>query len=431
MLSFTAVVIFYIWVRFSWFFNASQRAFSDTADWLAIANQSYASLGFWAGAKPPSTPLFWSLFLNNFDLIMFGQLLISIVAWTVLAGTIAWVVESRPIKLFGFALFLFASLSLNIMIWDRLLMSESIAISLTVLVVAAALFMSKIRTATSVIYFISVLTLWGFARDSHLLLLPIFVVFVLAVFWYSKKWHFALVGAAMIALFVAGAASISVGGRWVVPFYNLIVHRVVPDESKLEDMEALGLPVNDALIQRSNGITTKGVAFEEDPELSKLHEWVNAGGRFKYIGYLATHPIQTLTEPFGDIDNIIKQDVLSTFAPPGPTTVIGSKSGYFYNLPFGIPSAVILTMLAALITFVGLRWFGRIALWVSFVLLISVIPHGLIVWHADTAVIGRHAMPVAVHFRLAIYLSITIGLDLIWLNRDGLATVLRRQQSSA
>jgi len=62
-----AIIAIFAVVRVSWFVSSSQRAFSDTADWATISSQSYASLGFWAGIKPPSIPFFWSLLLTNFD----------------------------------------------------------------------------------------------------------------------------------------------------------------------------------------------------------------------------------------------------------------------------------------------------------------------------------------------------------------------------
>lgn len=356
---------------------------------------------------------------------MVAQLLFSIVAWTALAATVASTLTARPVKLAGFAAFLILSLSPSIILWDRTLMSESFAISLTVFAVAAAIFAIKARTTYAVVYFLIVITLWGFSRDSNLLLLPIFVLAVAICWWRSRNRFWALIAVPMIGLFVFGSISASIGDRWVVPFYNVVVFRVVPDEAKRQDLMDLGLPVNDLLVQRSQGQKLDGVALEVDPGLSQLHDWARSTGRLKYMVFLAKNPGRSIGEPFADVEEIIDQDVVSLFIPPGPTTVLGNKLRYFYNFPFGVPGAVAITLVATAIIFVGLRIYKRHALWLPLVLLISVIPHGLIVWHADTAVIGRHSMLVAVQLRIALYLSLVIGLDLLWPHRHRISHALK------
>src|SRR5688572_7920318 len=119
---------YYVWLRIQHNLRILEPrvSFGDTQDYFSIASQSLFSSSFWIAYKPPVTPLFFKLLENNPDRIMAVQLWLSILAWGFLAFMVAFVVRSRLLKPLAFLMILGFSLDQNIIMWDPLILSDSL-----------------------------------------------------------------------------------------------------------------------------------------------------------------------------------------------------------------------------------------------------------------------------------------------------------------
>ena len=138
-----SLYVAYIWLRIeqSRFIHEPRKSFGDTDGYLAIASKPLFSSSFWIAEKPSGVPLFFKLLQINLERIFRTQLWISIFVWGLLAFIVQRSVQFFWLKPFAFAVVLAFSLSQNIIMWDPLILSDSISVSLLALFLVCSLWL--------------------------------------------------------------------------------------------------------------------------------------------------------------------------------------------------------------------------------------------------------------------------------------------------
>ncbi len=416
--------LIYAGLRYYHFHTVEQVAeFYDTLDYMRVALWSLGDGRFWSGIKPPVIPLWFKLFNGNLGLIAWGQLLFSICAWLALAVVLARAMRSKGLQIAALIGVLGFSLNADILMWDTVLLSESLALSLTALLIAGWLALTRKWTGLRAVLLCLVAVLWTFTRDVHAwLLLPMAALIGAASFIRPAQRRGLFIAAVLVIAFVVNSASAGRGEgidkRWVLPLINVITQRVLPNPAMLAWFEQQGMPVSPALLRLSGslGWENNWAAFD-DYALQPFRDWLTASGKSVYLRYLLAHPLWLLGEPLRHLDDILTPSNLHiypspTFKPLLPPLLTGflslGRNAWF--LGWAAAAAMIAVTVAAV--WKRSRPDSR---WLIVALVIALAyPHALIVWHGDAAEVGRHSITVNMQLRLGLWMLIWLAADEVW-----------------
>ncbi len=109
-----------------WLAIGKPVSWSDTHSYDVQASKSLFSARFWAGRKPPGFPLLLKL-VGSHETVIVVQVALSIVAWALLAWVVASVARTGWPRLVALCAVLLFAVTTPIAIWDRVMLSESLA----------------------------------------------------------------------------------------------------------------------------------------------------------------------------------------------------------------------------------------------------------------------------------------------------------------
>ncbi len=208
---------------------------------------SYSQLDFLGNQKRLWTvPLVYNIFPTD-GLREAAQLLLGVAAWSTLAAAVYAALGHLQVRRCALAAVLLVGLVPQVTGWDSALLSESIATSLLVLLVALVLRLARRPTPGLIAACIAVACLWEFTRQDNVLIALVFLPFVLiGVFrWLPRRTAWVTTGA-LCALLLWGCYDVLVatGDRPIERFNSLQIleNRIAPDPAALDFFVARGLP---------------------------------------------------------------------------------------------------------------------------------------------------------------------------------------------
>ena len=416
---YAAILFGYLLLRAGGFFGVETVEYRDTAGYLEVASHSVFSLDFLAGGRSWTVPLLWKVLPDVDAERAAGQFLVSVACWPLLATAVARCLRPTALRYVAFAAVLLFSLSLAVIRWDTVMLSESVSISLTALVLAGWLELVRAPRPAVVLGLLAVTLLWVFARDSNgviaLMTVPLALIWVVRPGPLGRRWAAALAGGTLL-IFAAGVLATTTDQaqlrRNERPILHVIGHRVLADADKTRWWRAHGMPEPPFRVLRDRA-SLAGIAeggLPSDPETDAFLEWAREEGRGALARYLLTHPAETVKEAFGKRQRLLS-GVTVGYLSPGARTVVpepldelvyprDSQDVYFWLVVIGLGSAAVALSAGA----------RRAWLVPAFALAVQV-PHALVVYHGDTLEVPRHAMLVAITTRLALLILALLALD--------------------
>lgn len=378
------------------------------------------------GRRPWATPYLHWLVPGDDRWEIVGHAVVGGLCWAVLGLAVAAWFRERRIRLLAAGSVVALGLTTSITNWDAAILSESLALSLTALLVAAWLNLARRPSAMTAALVVAATFPWLFVRQSLLpaawLVVAVAVAATLVTWRRAGAWRH-LAGLAVGLVLLTGLASVSYSRNQEVVQANLTVivaNRIATDPDRLSWFRENGMPVP-ASGALDPGSLTADAAFRR---------WVGREGRTTYARYLLTHPRYTLTEPLDDLVTV-RQSYGDE--PVDQPTMLSPGDGYGSARPV-IPEVVeqVLfqpggtgTVVTALVAVVGLslvRRRRRDRRWAVPLALVGISLVSMIVaWHGATPELGRLAIVAAVALRVGLILQ------LAFLAEDHL---LRRQGSS-
>ncbi len=366
--------------------------------------------------RPWATPLLYELVPGQHRGEVVAQALVGGLAWTALAVAVAAWFPVRRVGLAAAATVAALGLTTSVTNWDTAILSESLALSLTVALVAAWLQLVR-RPGWWAAAAVVALTLpWLFVRQSLLPTAWLVVAVAVGAAVLARRragaWRpMAATAAALLVLTVLASWSYTRNQEVVRTNLTVIVaNRVVPDAERLAWFRDHGMPV-----PASGALDV--TSLTEDPAFSR---WVAGEGRRTYLTYLASHPWYTLTEPLDDLVGVRR----SYGDEPAPqVTMLSPADGYGMARPV-IPEvleAVLFgpgatgTVVAALALALGAsvaRYRHRDRRWAVSLALIGLSLAALLTgWHGATPELGRLAIVAAVALRIGLILHLAVVVE--------------------
>jgi hypothetical protein len=366
--------------------------------------------------RPWATPLLYELIPGTNRGLLVGQALVGAVCWATLALAAAAWFRLRSMRIAVAVAIAGLGCTTTVTNWDAAKLSESLGLSLTVLLIAAWLnFLRRTEGLTAVLVVAATLP-WLFVRQS--VLPTAWVVVVLAGAGAVVAWrHRASVGVHAVRILAGlcvvlalqtAVASASYSRNQEIVHENLLVivaNRVATDPERLDWFTDHGMPVP------ASGELGPD-ALREDPAFS---DWVAHEGRSTYVRYLATHPWYALTAPLDDFTSVRRSALdeqepdVAMLAPPGSyaTTrpVLPSVVEQVLFGP-GDTGAVILLLVVVLGGTLA-RLHRRSMRWTIPLVLVALAFTSLYAgWHGATPELGRLALMGAVILRIGLLLQL-------------------------
>ena len=419
--------VFVVWLHArSEFLSTTFGSFSDWSDYREVAHASVWSAGFWTGVKPAGYPLLVKA-LGEGAALHWAAVLISVVAWSSLALVAVLVVRSRALGVAAMVLVFLLSLGERIQVWNDLAGSESISISLLVLAIAAGLVLVAVRLvsplATRQLHGAAwavlaiALVSWSFTRDSNTYVLLMTSVVVVAVAAWRRRVTLAIAGVVGLVVCGVGLVTSDAGGRWIVPYDNVVFNRVLPDRDLAAAWRDAGMPDTPALRAHIREIAYHGdPALFTDPRLAAFRRWVVDHGRATYIRELVTRPSFGVGGPVGDLDDLLTSPV-EVWGRIGGHSYAGSPLDPIVDsvfVPDAVPLAIWSLFVAAAAVFLVVttrRSPSRGAVLLLVGVLVLAVPHLWLVWVGDAHNVARHSVTASVQFRLAGWLVLVLAAD--------------------
>jgi hypothetical protein len=407
---------------------------SDWFDYQDVARRGALSHDFWAGSKPPGYPLVIKL-LGRDELVHWSMVTLSIVAWLLLAAAVAALMRTRGLALVAAAVILGFSLTGRVQVWNDLAGSETLSISLLVLALAAALVVVNprvravawLRTTSWVVLGVAV-TWWCFTRDSNIFVVLLAAVVLAGIAIVRRNPTAAMVAVAALVVGTSALVASNVAERWLDPYYNIVLDRILPDPQLSARWRDAGMPDTPELRLHQGQITAAdNGAILTDPALAPFRAWVERDGRRTYLEALATRPGLSIRQPLQDFDELFTGSV-AVYGVIGGPSYAGSPLDPLTNVLFDPGTVVFVVWLlvvgAATIWLLGWRRRNphRAAIFLAAAVVVLGFLHAWFVFIGDAHNIGRHAITASVQARLGGWVLLLLALDeLIGARREPVA----------
>jgi len=398
---YAAISAVYALVRVGSFTNIPDRV-TDTPTYEHVARLALWNWRFYAGERGFTIPLFFKVFQTSESRIV-AQLVFSMIAWTVLAAVVARCIETEWLRPVVFAVVLATSLTTEVILWDTLLLSESVTFSLCALLVAAWILLVRSPRPLWAGAVLVLSLFWAFARDTNAYVLVVVGTLVAVTLVRPEYRRLKLVLAlGCCAIFLLDYGSAQVGKRWLQPMVDIIAHRVLETPAMERYFVARGLEPN----------TNWPVG-----------SWIRDRSQSVYADYLLTHPGYTLSAPFhgGQRALYSTSDNAASLLDPALKIYDDNANHRFLTLPARLesilfPRGVALVCVLLALTLVGAVttacFAGTSLIWlVPIAILVTTYPHFLVAWHQSGVEVDRHALEAALLLRLAGFLLAFFALD--------------------
>ncbi|HSB90874.1 MAG TPA: hypothetical protein VLD63_12710 [Anaerolineales bacterium] len=425
----TSILLAAAWM--SWNYRADGiLTWPDTQDYADVASEPVLSRAFWSGGNPPILPLLFKAFGLTSRTFMGPdypvmahritqvQTAFSFLAAASLALSFASVLRQKWLRPVAVMVILGLGLAIDVAQWNKMLLTESLSSSLLFGIVAGAIVWIRwwegpgspkplVVSALAIVLALGAI-LHAFARDVNpyvwlvlgFLTLPPTIVAI--VRRRERRWaYLAIVGIFFLA---GGSSAVARRSHWSYPFINLVYDRVLPDHAALGFFVRRGFPID--VIETITPPNRKDlhVAFRSDPRAEPLRAWYEANGQTVYLEFLASRPIDTLRAPLSHLATLLSPDVswYRVRLHPDPAWMpLAGAVVYPRSTIFLVLWSVAVVICSAILV---RRGFGRPVWAVPLLMMVTLYPLMLIIWHGDSAALERHSLPVGVGLRLCLWM---------------------------
>lgn len=372
---------------------------------------------FFGGRRPFTVPMLFALAPSD-ALKILEQATISVAAWVTLALVVAATLDDRRLRLASIATFLALGLTTQVTNWDTAILSDSIAISLTVFLVAAWVAVYRAPTKWTVAGVLVTTTLWTFARELHVYVTAVIAVIAVVV---------VIVRRARAPWRVVAAGLVLIGGLGVMDrrsndetakenLAGVIGARVLPDHAKRQWFVDAGMP---SMPQLAEGVAHPDKELLAIPEFER---WAGQRGWVVYARFLLTHPSSAIDGPLREL-----LEERQTFAedPPAHAVLLSPAEAYGRSRPVLPPvfedflfapgrTGALLTLAVVTLTaclMVSARRGSDRRSHVPLVVVAASVVYAIAAWHGSVFEPGRHAMPAAIAIRVALIALLAVVAD--------------------
>jgi hypothetical protein len=404
------------WLFFA-FFTMWQGTLAPTLTWQDSLNyESIGSLplwsgGFWFGGRPILTPLLWKLTGSSGGFLI-GQSFISTVSWGFLGWTVGNIFPVGWRRWSAFLVILAFATTTPIELWNRSVLSESLALSGLALLFAVAIRFAQRGTPWRASAVVCAAFWCALARDTEIIL-PLILGFLVAIFAlaHRRAHSFRMLIATACGLFLAAGfcmATVVESGRETLNTTDNLYVRVFPYPSIVAWFASHGMPEKHQinLLADSTPPPSTGTAKAVFPDLNsasfaRLDNWIKRHGTSTYALWLISHPWDVGLDPLRTPDRTYNDANGDLYFYAAQNRVTSGLTPVLW------PPWICLLGMTAVIGVVGnkrMHSLNRVAQTIVVLGLIG-IPAMLAAWNGDGQEVTRHTIEGLTEVRLGALIS--------------------------
>ena len=417
-------------------------AWNDTTDFLAGSTAPWLSLDLWAGARPPTTSVVLKALGGDTEAYVVWQAALAAVCWAVLAASLATVLAGRARWLAALAV-VGLSVTVPVTMWERSVLSESPAVSLLALVVAAGVQVARGATGWRSAALLAALGLWLATRDSHAVVALVGGGSAVAAAGASRllevhrvrasvgdgsatggsapgdqgtrggrgaaRRALAGLGLAAVVLGLATMLASSHGERHAFPLRNVYEVRVLPYPDRVRWFADHGMPQAEVFTgpdARPPHVEPGGPPVmyvgDDDAQLGPWLDWVETDGRAAFAEFVATHPLYLVAEPLRSPERAFN----NAHGDRGFYAPADMPRAPLVDRVLNVPTAFVLLVAALAGGWAAGRRRWTPVLVVGLATAGLAVPHGLVAWHSDGMETARHLVVPAIQLHLGVLLAV-------------------------
>lgn len=402
-------------VRLSLVLGRDAAWWQDSDDYLDMSKAPWWSLDLWAGGRTPAVPVLLKLVAGDPQRFMYAQIVVAALCWAALVTEIVRRTRSGWPLIVVVAATVGLSLADPLTMWDRSVLTESLAISGLALLAAALMRFARDRSWRGAALLVGATAFWCATRDTHA-----WIVLLSAAggaVWVVGRPQLRQVKPILVAVVAAAIlASLTIvasrhGERDDFPLRNVYQVRVLPYPDRVAWFADHGMPQAEQFLDggarppyERAGAAPVTYASEDDALLEQWSAWLESDGQRTFILWVLTHPSYAWSEPLEDPERAFNNadGDRSFYAPVDRRSVTGIGSLLMPNRG--------LTLLVAGGTLSWVIWRRRptsAPLIVGAGLVALALPHALLSWHADGMETARHLVMAVVQLHLGVVLIAT------------------------
>ncbi len=391
---------------------------NDSKAYAAVASKPLASRAFWAGQRPPLAPLLIKLVGSSTGYLV-AQAVIGAIAWGVLAWTVGRLVARGWPRVVAVWWILAFGTALPITLWNRSLLSESLAMSMLALVFAAVIWTVRSVTWPRIAATTGACSCFAATRDAQVwaVVAGSLVVGVFAITRLRSSPPLARrVG--VLAMSLLAVAAITEWGtltshRTESDVRDVLIVRIFPYPDRVAWFASHGMPEQHQIDELAKATPTpsnaaKVVAIPAgNPTFDPLRQWMATEAAHTYVLWLLTHPGYVIFEP------LVRPERSYNFAQGNLTFYAATNNRMASPLTIVMwPPLIGLLALAALAIYLGIlseAWRERP--WRAVLILAALgVVAMLVAWHGDGQEVTRHTVEGLAQLRLGLSILVVVGL---------------------
>lgn len=317
---------------------------------------------------------------------------VSALAFLALAVSIASTIHRQVVRVGVMAVVLLIGMTPRVVAWDAVALSESLAISLTMLLIAVAVRWRTVPGWAIVAVFVG----WVFVRDAHALIgAAVAVPMVVAAVRHRRR----AVAVAVVVVSVWGVAATQ-NNRYVEGFnaMSFAAFKVAPHDDRFDWFVEHGMPAFD----RTNSRHDLRDELMTDPAFM---EWAEHDGTATVARWLLANPGYVASA----VPHLLTDDPLNLESAVDRPRLMRQLD---HSTPVELyddlaPVVVVLSLiaLAGAVLVRDRRW------WLPGLLALSAIPHTAMIYHAVPLELARHGLVMTITLLVSLVWMLALTLD--------------------
>ena len=391
--------------------TAPALTWQDSLNYESIGSLPLWSGGFWFGGRPPLTPFLWKL-TGSSGAFLIAQSAISAIAWGFLAWTVGRLFPAGWRRVGTFLAILAFATTTPIEMWNRSVLSESVALSGLALLFAVAIRFAQ-RPSTRKAGALVAAAFWcSLARDTEIIVpLILGILFAVVAVAHRKRVTFKILIATACALFLASGFSIATviaSGRDALNTKDNLFVRVFPYPATVAWFASHGMPekheidrMADATPPPKSGIAKTVFPDLTSPSFERLNTWINKHGASTYALWLLSHPWDVVLDPLRAPDRTYNDADGDLYYYAAPNKVTSGLTPVLWP-----PWIWLLGVMAVTMVVVNERDIRLDRAAQAVVVLGAIgIPAMLAAWNGDGQEVTRHTIEGLAQIRLGVLIS--------------------------
>ncbi len=262
---------------------------------------SYFDFELWGATRFPVVTAFYALVADHRAIVTI-QAVAGACAWVAAVIILGSLIPTSPHRQLFHVVAFGLGLTAGVTAWDATLLSESMSISLAVLVAALLI---RFGSASSRLLLVSTVVaagLWAFSRQNNAIVLGA-LAFGMLTFWALRRSsgrQFAVLGLSLLLLAgMAGVLASSNTGIQEANTTQVLARKILADSDHRAWFVDRGMPETEAVaVVSSSRVDNDALIFERRRILAADEEfrgWMASDGTATYLRFLASHPVYVVS----------------------------------------------------------------------------------------------------------------------------------------